>query len=158
MIKITLSEYNALPEDYRGIWTTERDDLPKWAEIRDKYMGKRTMLHNDSGATVLLVEGMGFEIVNDTLIGQIKTRLRATGKDYLSLGNVEQPSMALWWDNKGNPNETTVLAVGMDNEGDLYLTLDDGCGGDVQIWESYGQLSDNDLELVLENIKELIPE
>ena len=62
--------------------------------------------------------------------------------------------MALWWDNKGRANETTVLAVGIDDKDDLYLTLDDGCGGDVQIWESYGQLMDNDLELVLENIRE----
>ena len=51
MIKITLSEYNALHKDYRGVWTIERDDLPNWAEIRDKHMGKRTMLHYDSGAT-----------------------------------------------------------------------------------------------------------
>ncbi len=56
MIKITLSEYNALHKDYRGVWTIERDDLPNWAEIRDKHMGKRTMLHYDNGATVLLVE------------------------------------------------------------------------------------------------------
>lgn len=63
MIKITLSEYNALPKDYRGIWDTERYDLPNWAEIRDRYMGKRTMLHNDN--TVLLVEGLSFEIVED---------------------------------------------------------------------------------------------
>ena len=63
MIKITLSEYNALHKDYRGVWTIERDDLPNWAEIRDKHMGKRTMLHYDNGATVLLVEGLDFEIV-----------------------------------------------------------------------------------------------
>lgn len=65
MIKITLSEYNALLQECRGIWTTECDDLPNWAEIRDKHMSKRTMLHNDNGATVLLVEGQGFEIVED---------------------------------------------------------------------------------------------
>lgn len=35
MRKITLSEYNAIPEDYRGIWTVERWDLPDWAEIRE---------------------------------------------------------------------------------------------------------------------------
>ena len=51
MIKITLSEYNALHKDYRGVWTIERDDLPNWAEIRDKHMGKRTMLHYDNGAS-----------------------------------------------------------------------------------------------------------
>lgn len=65
MIKITLPEYNALPQDCRGIWDTERYDFPNWAEIRDRYMGKRTMLHYDNGATVLLVEGLDFEIIED---------------------------------------------------------------------------------------------
>lgn len=46
MRKITLSEYNAIPEDYRGIWTVERWDLPDWAEIREKHIGKRTMMVN----------------------------------------------------------------------------------------------------------------
>ena len=36
MRKITLSEYNAIPEDYRGIWTVERWDLPDWADLREK--------------------------------------------------------------------------------------------------------------------------
>ncbi len=88
------------------------------------------------------------------LAGEIKDLLRVLGTKELDLGSIEQSSMALWWDNKGRANETTVLAVGIDDKDDLYLTLDDGCGGDVQIWESYGQLSDNDLELVLENIRE----
>jgi len=65
MRKITLSEYNAIPEDYRGIWTVERWDLPDWAEIRERHIGKRTMMVNDNG-TCLLVEGMGFEIVDDS--------------------------------------------------------------------------------------------
>lgn len=65
MRKITLSEYNAIPEDYRGIWTVERWDLPDWAEIREKHIGKRTMMVYDNG-TCLLVEGMGFEIVDDS--------------------------------------------------------------------------------------------
>lgn len=49
MRKITLSEYNAIPEDYRGIWTVERWDLPDWAEIRERHIGKRTMMVNDNG-------------------------------------------------------------------------------------------------------------
>lgn len=65
MRKITLSEYNAIPEDYRGIWTVERWDLPNWAEIREKHIGKHTMMVYDNG-TCLLVEGIGFEIVDDT--------------------------------------------------------------------------------------------
>ncbi len=36
MRKITLSEYNAIPENYRGIWTVERWDLPDWA-VQDLY-------------------------------------------------------------------------------------------------------------------------
>ena len=58
MKKIILSEYNAIPENYRGIWTVERWDLPDWAEIREKHIGKRTMMVNDNG-TCLLVEGIG---------------------------------------------------------------------------------------------------
>ena len=57
MKKIILSEYNAIPENYRGIWTVERWDLPDWAEIREKHIGKRTMMVNDNG-TCLLVEGI----------------------------------------------------------------------------------------------------
>lgn len=65
MRKITLSEYNSIPDDYRGIWTVERWDLPNWAELREKHIGKRTMMVYDNG-TCLLVEGFGFEIVDDS--------------------------------------------------------------------------------------------
>ena len=65
MRKITLSEYNAIPENYRGIWTIERWDLPDWAEIRKRHIGKRTMMVYDKG-TCLMVEGIGFEIVDDS--------------------------------------------------------------------------------------------
>ena len=65
MKKITLSEYNSTPKDYRGIWTVERRDLPDWAEMREKYMGKRTLMVYDNG-TKLLVEGLGLEIVDDS--------------------------------------------------------------------------------------------
>ena len=37
MKKIILSEYNAIPENYRGIWTVERWDLPDWAEYEKTY-------------------------------------------------------------------------------------------------------------------------
>ena len=88
------------------------------------------------------------------LAGEIKNLLHLLRTNELDLGSIEQPSMALWWDNHDAPHETTVQAVGIDGKDDLYLTLDDDCGGNVQIWESCGQLSDNDLELVLENIRE----
>lgn len=60
-----MSEYNAIPEDYRGIWTVERWDLPDWTEIREKHIDKRTMMVYDNG-TFLLVEGLSFEIVDDS--------------------------------------------------------------------------------------------
>ncbi len=63
MQTILLSEYNKLHSDFRGVWTTERHDMPDWAEERDKYMGKRTMLSDGC----LLVEGLGFEIIDDSL-------------------------------------------------------------------------------------------
>lgn len=62
MKTITLTEYNALHKDFRGIWNTERWDLPNWAEMRESHMGKRTMLHYDNG-TCLLIEGINFEII-----------------------------------------------------------------------------------------------
>lgn len=30
MLTITESEYRRQSPDFRGIWTTERDDLPQW--------------------------------------------------------------------------------------------------------------------------------
>ena len=38
MKKITLSEYNSISEAYRGVWTTERWDIPDWAEMRKKHI------------------------------------------------------------------------------------------------------------------------
>lgn len=105
----------------------------------------------DNSKEEILLKGSTAHI---DLAQEIKNLLRVLGTKELNLENVEQPSMALWWDNKGTPNETMVLAVGIDDKDDLYLTLDDGCGADVQIWESCGQLSDNDLEPILENIRE----
>lgn len=62
---ITKAEYDATPNDYKGVWDTERWDLPDWEQKREKYMGKRTLLTCDSnGGTVLLVEGMGLTITD----------------------------------------------------------------------------------------------
>ena len=91
-----------------------------------------------------------------SLADKIKSLLRVLGTKELDMGLVENSSMALWWDNHGDSHETTVRGVGVDDKDDLYLTLDDDCGGDIQIWESCGQLSENDLELVLENIREYL--
>lgn len=65
MKRMTLSEYLAVPENYRGVWTTERWDIPDWENLRKSHMGKRTLMVNDKG-TCLLVEGLSLEIVDDS--------------------------------------------------------------------------------------------
>lgn len=62
---MTLSEYLAVPENYRGVWTTERWDIPDWENLRKSHMGKRTLMVYDKG-TCLLVEGLSLEIVDDS--------------------------------------------------------------------------------------------
>lgn len=62
---MTLSEYLAVPENYRGVWTTERWDIPDWENLRKSHMGKRTLMVYDRG-TCLLVEGLSLEIVDDS--------------------------------------------------------------------------------------------
>ena len=61
MRRISLKEYNALHPDFRGRWTTEREDWTDWPQVREQYMGKRTMMSGD-GTCTLLVEGLSFEI------------------------------------------------------------------------------------------------
>lgn len=51
MKTITLEEYNKHP--YKDIWT-----LPEYSDL----VGKKTMLGNEKGATVILIEGIDFEI------------------------------------------------------------------------------------------------
>lgn len=58
---VTASAYNAAPSDYRGVWNTERYDLPNWSEIRRNYVGKRTLM-NGSG---LHIEGQSMVILED---------------------------------------------------------------------------------------------
>lgn len=60
---ITEAQYASHPKDYRGVWTTERDDLPNWAAQRHLFMGKRTLLvAGGNGGPCLLIEGLGLEI------------------------------------------------------------------------------------------------
>ena len=66
MKRMTQSEYLAGPENYRGVRTTERWDIPDWENLRKKYMGKRTLMVYDKG-TCLLVEGLSLEIVDDKI-------------------------------------------------------------------------------------------
>lgn len=59
MIELTLKEYNTIHTDYRGVWETERTDLPDWEKIREQCMGKRTPIRAGS----LLIEDLHFRIV-----------------------------------------------------------------------------------------------
>ncbi|ACY86413.1 TPA: hypothetical protein HHT09_RS28140 [Escherichia coli] len=58
---ITASAYNAAPSDYRSVWTTERFDLANWSEVRDQYMGKRTLMDRSG----LHIEGLTMVILDD---------------------------------------------------------------------------------------------
>ena len=63
MLKIKKSDYYKKHPDFRSVWNTERWDLPNWKEDRKQYIGKRTMMSNENGSAVLLIEGISFEIV-----------------------------------------------------------------------------------------------
>lgn len=81
---MTLSEYLAVPENYRGVWTTERWDIPDWENLRKSHMGKRTLMVYDRG-TCLLVEGLSLEIVDDSSWKkpeEIKKEIREKYQDY----------------------------------------------------------------------------
>lgn len=60
MREIKKAEYEKIHPDFRGIWTTERDDLPDWQSIRHQYVGKRTLMSDGS----LLIEGLHFQIID----------------------------------------------------------------------------------------------
>ncbi len=66
MKKIILSEYNAIPKitEGSGPWSVGTCRIGR--KYAKKYIGKRTMMVNDNG-TCLLVEGIGFEIVDDSI-------------------------------------------------------------------------------------------
>lgn len=56
---IPKKDYYATHPDFRGVWTTERDDLPNWAADRANYMGKRTLM---VPGPALVIEDMHFVI------------------------------------------------------------------------------------------------
>ena len=60
-IRITEAEYRCVHPDFRGVWSSERYDIPGWEQMRDKHMGKRTLMRNGA----LYIEGMGLTIVSD---------------------------------------------------------------------------------------------
>ena len=79
-----LSEYLTVPENYRGVWTTERWDIPDWENLRKNHMGKRTLMVYDKG-TCLLVEGLSLEIVDDSSwkkSEEIKKEIREKYQEY----------------------------------------------------------------------------
>ena len=123
MRKVTLSEYNSIPDDYRGIWTVERWDLPNWAEIREQYMGKRTMMVYDKG-TCLLVEGLGFEIVDDSAWKKPDEVKKEISEHYLNFYSkqVIEPHYAdciiRWYDTLETEEARIALAMDSNNEKD----------------------------------------
>ena len=123
MKKITLSEYNSTPKDYRGIWTVERWDLPDWAEMREKHMGKRTLMVYDNG-TKLLVEGLGFEIVDDSSWKKPDEVRKEIGSHYLKFYTEKgcEPHYAdcviRWNDTLETEEARIALAMDADTEKD----------------------------------------
>lgn len=55
MKTITKEEYNNIHQDYKGIWNSDHIH-------GTNNNGKKTLMHYDNG-TCLLIEGVGFEIV-----------------------------------------------------------------------------------------------
>ena len=74
MVYVSQSRYDNTSKDFKGVWDIERWDLPNWAEQREKYMGKRTIMppFDLFGTTCLLIEGQGMEIVSDEAFNEIK--------------------------------------------------------------------------------------
>ena len=62
--QITQSQWEAIPSEYKGQWTQGIYDF-RGGDFPREWIGRRTMLDYDpnTGATVLLTEGVSFEIV-----------------------------------------------------------------------------------------------
>ncbi|MDN7527682.1 hypothetical protein [Burkholderia orbicola] len=61
MVTISRAEYERIHPDFRGVWTTERTDIPGWESIRHQYLGKRTLMRDNA----LLIEGLSLTIVEE---------------------------------------------------------------------------------------------
>lgn len=77
MVYVSQSQYDKTSDDFKGIWTAERWDLPDWESKREKHIGKRTIMppFDLFDTTCLLVEGNGMEIVSDEVFNEIRERL-----------------------------------------------------------------------------------
>ena len=62
--QITQSEWNSIPECYKGMWTQELYEFRK-GDFPSEWIGRKTMLDYDPKG-VLLTEGVGFVIIPDT--------------------------------------------------------------------------------------------
>ena len=64
MLRITKKQWDTIPEDYKGRWERWVKDNGWQPDLPEEYIGKRTLLHYDNNnGTVLLTEGIHFEIV-----------------------------------------------------------------------------------------------
>lgn len=92
MKKITLSEYNSISEAYRGVWTTERWDIPDWAEMRKKHIGKRTMMVYDN---VLACWSKGW-VLKSWMTVHGKSRMRSERKsEAIILNSIQKKDVNL---------------------------------------------------------------
>lgn len=122
MKRMTLSEYLAVPEDYRGVWTTERWDIPDWETRRKSHMGKRTLMVYDRG-TCLLVEGLSLEIVDDSSWKkpeEIKKEIREKYQEYLTEKEHEPHFLecTIRWNDTLETQETRI-ALDMDSDTEM---------------------------------------
>lgn len=67
VVIIAQSVYDNTPNDYKGVWDTERYDIPNWDKIREMYIGKRTWMppFDLFGHSCLCIEGRSLTIVSD---------------------------------------------------------------------------------------------
>ena len=70
---VSESQYEKTSKDFKGVWEYERWDIPNWAEVREKYMGKRTIMPPFSlfDTTCLLIDGLSMEIVSDERFNEL---------------------------------------------------------------------------------------
>lgn len=68
MKQITESQWAGIPSDYKGKWTKGIYDF-RGGDFPKEWIGRRTMLDYNltTGGTVLLTEGVSFEIVPDDM-------------------------------------------------------------------------------------------